>query len=974
MERSDIPLAGEPRQKTKDTNSCNSYLIREISTMKSFLNDIQKHIPSDRIYTDDMQLLAWGTDAGFYRLLPQVVIQSANEKEIIEILKAADKYNLPVTFRAAGTSLSGQAISNSILVVAGKNWEKYEIAPDSNSIRLQPGIIGERVNEILKPLGKKFSPDPASIKSAMVGGIIQNNASGMSCGIRQNSYKMLLSVRLILADGTLLDTGDEESKEEFRQSHPSFIRRISDLRDRVQTNKKLSELIRRKYSIKNVTGLSINPFVDFHDPFQIIANLIVGSEGTLAFLAEATMKTVVNYQYKASAMLYFADTRTACKTVISLKNSPVTAVEFFDRKALHSIEDKPNGLPELKFLPENGSALLIKTEAENEKTLQGNIAKISSILSNFNALYPTRFTDVEAEYNAYWEMRSGIFPSVGSMRPVGTTCLIEDVAFQIADIPQATEDLHAILVRNGYEEAVIYGHALEGNFHFIINQRFDTPKAVTQYENMMNDVIDLVVDKYHGSLKAEHGTGRNMAPFVHREWGEEAFKLMREVKNLFDPKGLLNPGVIFNDDPTCHLKNFKPLPITHPLIDKCIECGFCEVNCVSCGFTLSSRQRIVIQREIARLKNTGEDPLKLESLEKSFKYAGEQSCAGDGLCSTSCPVDINVGDYIHILREENIRDNKRAQQIGNWSAEHFSALETGLKTTLWAANATRTVIGNTAMGAFTKGLRYISGNTIPRWTPSLPKRAKRIRKQTVTENPLKVVYFPSCLNQMMGASPNDPDQTPLVQKTISFLNKAGYEVIFPENMNNLCCGTIWESKGMPEIADQKSAELEKELYLASANGLYPVLCDQSPCLSRMRHSMSNLRLYEPVEFIDQFLLDKLNFHKTDESITIHATCSTIKMGLKPTFVKIAQMCSTNVLVPEEIGCCGFAGDKGFTLPELNEYGLRKLRPQVEKAHAKAGYCNSRTCEIGLNTHSGIPYMSIVYLVDKCTTAKKNAPI
>lgn len=937
--------------------------------MKSFLKDIQKHIPSNRLFTDDMRLLAWGTDAGFYRLLPQVVIQSANETEIVEILKTANKYKLPVTFRGAGTSLSGQAISNSILVIAGKNWEKYEVAPDSNSIRLQPGIIGQRVNEILKPFGKKFPPDPASIKSAMVGGIIQNNASGMSCGTRQNSYQMLLSARLILADGTILDTGNEKSKEEFRQSHPSFIRRISDLRDQVQKNKTLSDLIRKKYSIKNVTGLSINPFVDFHDPFHIIANLIVGSEGTLAFLAEATMSTVTEYNYKASAMLFFADTRTACNTVIALKNSPVTAVEFFDRKAIRSVEDKPNALKELKTIPETGSSLLIKTEADDTETLQKNIETITSIITSFDTLYPTRFTDVESEYNAYWEMRSGIFPSVGSMRPVGTTCLIEDVAFQVKDLPDATEDLQGILARHGYDDAVIYGHALEGNYHFIINQRFDTPKAVAQYENMMNDVVELVVDKYQGSLKAEHGTGRNMAPFVKREWGEEAYNLMLDVKKLFDPEGLLNPGVIFNNDPTCHIKNFKPLPITHPLIDKCIECGFCEVNCVSCGFTLSSRQRIVVQREIARLKSTGEDNTRLESLEQSFIYAGEQSCAGDGLCSTSCPVEINVGDYIHILREENIKDNKRAQQLGHWSAEHFSTLEKGLKTTLWAANATRTIIGNTAMGGLTKGLRYISGNKIPLWTPALPKRARRIRKQAITDNPLKVVYFPSCLNQMMGASPNDPDQTPIVQKTIEFLNKAGYEVIFPKNMDNLCCGTIWESKGMPEIADQKSSELENELLKVTENGLYPVLCDQSPCLSRMRHVMNGLKLYEPVEFIDQYLLDKLDFKPTDESITIHATCSTIKMGLKPTLVKLARMCSTNVLVPEEVGCCGFAGDKGFTLPELNEFGLRKLRPQVENAHAKTGYCNSRTCEIGLNTHSGIPFMSIVYLVDKCTTKK-----
>ena len=937
--------------------------------MDSFLNEIKKHIPAHRIYTDEIRRLAWGTDAGFYRLIPQVVLHSENEEEIIQILKAATKNNLPVTFRAAGTSLSGQAISDSILVIVGKNWEKYEIATDYDSIKLQPGIVGQRVNEILKPFGRKFPPDPASLKSAMVGGIVLNNASGMSCGTHENSYKMLLSARLILADGTLLDTADEQSKKDFRLLHPAFIRRICDLRDNVRQDKKLCELIERKYRIKNVTGLSINPFIEFDDPFDIMLHLIVGSEGTLAFLAEATMKTTVELPFKASAMIYFPDMHTACEAVIKLKKSPATAVEMFDRLALKSVEDKPNAIPVLKTLSDKAAVLLLKTEASSDNQLKQNIDEILSVINGFETIFPPHFTDIETEYEAYWTMRSGIFPTVGSTRPVGTSCLIEDVAFQVEDLPEATADLRKILIKHNYQDAVIYGHALEGNYHFILNQSFETAEEINRYESLMNEVIDLVVDKYQGSLKAEHGTGRNMAPFVKREWGEKAFQLMKDVKELFDPKGLLNPGVIFNDDPLCHLKDLKLLPETHELIDKCIECGFCEVNCVSNGFTLSSRQRIVVQREITRLKNTGENPERLASLENDFIYAGEKSCAGDGLCSTSCPVEINVGDYIHFIREKQFENNKNALKIGQWTADNFSFVSSALKTTLWTANAARTVLGKNLMGGFTKGLRVVSGNNIPLWTPSLPKPGHKPKAHKQTENPLKVVYFPSCLNQMMGASHDDPDQTPLVDKMTRFLNKAGYEVIFPEKMNNLCCGTIWESKGMPDIADQKASELELALLKATENGKYPVLCDQSPCLKRMRHTIQNLQLFEPVEFIDKFLLDKLDFKPTDEPITIFATCSTIKMGLKPSLVKIAKLCSTRVLVPEEINCCGFAGDKGFTLPELNEHGLRKLKPQIEKHQIKTGYSNSRTCEIGLNTHSGIPYMSIVYLVDKCTTKK-----
>jgi len=932
-----------------------------------FLEEIKKYVSDKNIYLDPLRRLAWGTDAGFYRLIPQVVIQSESENDVIQIIKIASKYKFPITFRAAGTSLSGQAISDSILVIAGKNWEKYSIADDKESIRLQPGIIGQHVNEILNPFGRKFPPDPASVKSAMVGGIVQNNASGMSCGTHANSYKMLLSVRLILADGTLLDTGDAASKADFLKTHPEFITKICSLRDAVKSDKELTAKIRHKYAIKNVTGLSINAFVDFDDPFQIITNLIVGSEGTLAFLAEATMKTVVNLPYKASAMLYFPSMYMACEAVIKLKKAPVTSVELFDRLAIRSVEDKPDTIAELKQLPEDGSVLLIKTEADTNEKLWQNIDNITTVLKAFDTIFPIRFTDNEEEYSAYWTMRSGIFPMVGSTRDIGTTCIIEDVAFQLNDIPEATKDIRELLNKHKYSDAVIYGHALEGNFHFIFNQLFDSDIELKRYETLMSEVVDLVVDKYDGSLKAEHGTGRNMAPFVRKEWGDSAFQLMQEVKRLFDPQGIFNPGVIFNDDPTCHIKNLKSLPETNPIIDKCIECGFCEINCVSAGLTLSARQRIVVQREIKRLSITNENPDFKESLEKSFVYAGEQTCAGDGLCATSCPIGINVGEYIHVVRQERL--SKIALNIGSFAANNFGMLSKTVKSLLFVADTTRSIIGNKAMSNLTKGLRYASGNAIPLWTPELPKPAPSIPKTVKTDNPLKVVYFSSCLNQMMGVSQDDPDKTPLIHKMVSFLNKAGYEVIFPERMQSLCCGTIWESKGMPDIADQKSDELYEQLLVASENGKYPVLCDQSPCLYRMRHTMPDLQLFEPVEFIHNYLLDKLEFEQTDEPITVFPTCTTRKMGLDNMLVKVARMCSTNVFVPQELSCCGFAGDKGFTIPELNQHGLRKLRQQLEKASVKTGYSNSRTCEIGLNTHGGIPYMSIVYLVDKCTKSK-----
>ena len=926
---------------------------------KAYLHEISGFIPDERIYTDDLRLLTWGTDAGFYRLIPQIVVRSMNEDEVSRLLALADKHNLPVTFRAAGTSLSGQSISDSILIVAGKHWEKYSISEDLETITLQPGIIGERVNQILKPFGRKFAPDPASVKSAMVGGIVMNNASGMNCGTHANSDKMLLTARIVFADGTILDTSSEQSKENFRKSKPGFIEKIEQLRDYVQADEPFLSRILHKYSIKNVTGLNILPLAIYRDPFDIITHLLVGSEGTLAFLSEFTMKTGKDYPFKASAMLYFNDIKEACRAVVAMKKGPVMGAELLDKKSLESVND-PTG--------RGLTAVLTETMAKTKEELYGQIEQIEGILSAFKTAVPVKFTDKEEEYAPYWAIRSGIFPSVGGTRKPGTTTLIEDVAFHIEDLPEATADLQQLLEKHGYPDACIYGHALEGNYHFIINQSFDTREQVAQYESLMNEIKTLVVDKYDGSLKAEHGTGRNMAPFVQYEWGEKAFALMKEIKSLFDPKNLLNPGVIFNDDPHCHIRHFKPMPLTNEHVDKCIECGFCEVNCLTAGFTLSSRQRIVAQREITRIKNIPEQQERLKRLKKQYAYAGNDTCAGDGLCATSCPMNINTGHLTHDLRAELLPQDSIGYQLGMWTANHFAGVKAMLRPVLTLADTAHSIIGTRNMTALAKGLRSVSGNSIPLWTSAMPK-AYTPKATGSLKSELKVVYFPSCLNQTMGTAHSSPDHTPLVDKTVALLEKAGYEVIFPSNMNKLCCGTIWESKGMPEIADRKAAELEEALYIATENGRYPVLCDQSPCLYRMRNTMKRIKLYEPAEFILTFLCDKLEFTPIKQPVAIHITCSMKKMKLEKQLIALAGLCSEKVLVPEEVGCCGFAGDKGFTHPEVNAYALRKLRPQLEKAGIEVGYSNSRTCEIGLTTNSDIPYLSIVYLVDQCTKQK-----
>lgn len=924
-------------------------------------------VDSKRIFHDPLHTLAFGTDASFYRLIPKMVIKAKNEEEVSFILKESSKLDIPVTFRAAGTSLSGQAISDSVLVIAGNHWKNFKIDQDGLKIRLQPGLTGAKVNSLLASYGRKIGPDPASINAAMIGGIAANNASGMCCGTTENSYKTLDTMRIVLADGSVLDTSSAESKEQFMKSHPQLIREIADMVAGVKANDELSSRIARKFKMKNTTGYSLNALVDFSDPFEVIQHLMIGSEGTLGFISEITYKTVVEHPFRASSLMIFPDIEKASNAVSLLKSAPVAAVELMDRAGLRSVEDQA-GMPSyLKTLSPTACAILVETRATQSDQLNRQIAEILQTVQAIPSEIPIQFTDVPSECALFWKIRKGLFPSVGAMRKTGTTVIIEDVAFPVSRLAEATLDLHRLFEKWGYHEAVIFGHALEGNLHFVFTQDFGTASEIERYRHFMAEVSEMVVSKYDGSLKAEHGTGRNMAPFVEMEWGKEAYDLMKRIKRIFDPKNLLNPGVILNNDPEAHLKDLKPMPAASEKIDKCIECGFCEPTCVSAELTLTPRQRIVVYREMASLARTGQEPHIAASLAKAYQYSGNETCATDGLCATACPVKIDTGKLIKNLRTEEIGSG---QKRAVWIADRMKGVTSSVRGALSVVGFFHTILGTSVMKGISGGMRSLSGNRIPLWNPYMPLGARKIDSTQNIKSEHKVVYFPSCINRAMGVSKEHRNEKQLSEKMLELLNKGGFEVVYPENMNALCCGMAFSSKGYAEAGTKKSNELEAALLKASENGKYPVLCDMSPCLFTMKENMnSGLTLYEPVEFILEYLLPNLEITPLQETITVFPVCSMKKMGLENKLVELAEKCAAKVIVPET-NCCGFAGDRGFSFPELNEHGLRELKMQLPD-EVKRGYSTSRTCEIGLSMHSGVSHQSIVYLVDRVSRTKTN---
>mmetsp|Transcript_7941 Transcript_7941/g.23662 ORF Transcript_7941/g.23662 Transcript_7941/m.23662 type:complete len:1075 (+) Transcript_7941:97-3321(+) len=975
------------------------------------------------VFTDPVRTFAYGTDASFYRLIPKMVLKVETEAEIRSLLPLAKKHGTPVTFRAAGTSLSGQAVTDSVLLKlshTGKNWRRHAISDGGKTVTVEPGLIGGEVNRLLGSYAKKhgadtqyrLGPDPASIDSCMIGGIVNNNSSGMCCGVAQNTYHTLKDVRVVFADATVLDTSDAESRRAFQYDSPfgrALCEGVSALAREVQADAELTALINRKFSIKCTTGYSINALVDVppDEPVEIVKKLMVGSEGTFGFVSRATYNTVEEHPFKASTFILYPSFHEAGQATAALKRGGAcAAIEVFDRAALREAEKDQKMVdlvPGLTGCNKPCAGLLVECRGATKEELDANIAAAIATLEASGvpvvgpdrdhcakpeslAMFPFRHDASEAQ--VFWDMRKGLIPMVGAQRTRGTSMLIEDVACQVDKLADMSVDLIDMFERHGYADASVFGHAMEGNMHLVFSQGFRDADDVDQFAKMMQEMCEIVAIKYHGSLKGEHGTGRNVSAFVEMEWGARAYALMWRLKALFDPDFILNPGVLLNHDPHVHKKNLKPSPLAHDLVDACIECGFCESNCPSRDAALTPRQRITTWREINRLSRLDLDGglddaerARLEAMRAEYEYAGLDMCAADGMCQEKCPVKINTGELVKTIREEKLRTaSPAANRAAMAVVDNFKYFDRVVPPLLNAVGAAHSILGTSIVEPIATVMHKMGGSLVPLWNPYLPAGAKPLPELPAAPEPVeegsrvsafssKVVYMPSCVTRVMGPAPSDPEQASVPERFVSLMQKAGVEVVYPEAATEQCCGIMFHSRGCVDASDAAMAKLEARLLEASENGKHPIVCDTSPCLKHIKDHVKDpllkFALYEPVEFVATFLRDRVDFERRKGTVAMHVPCSSKKMKLEAQFADLVGRCAEEV-VPSGVPCCGMAGDRGLRLPELTGAALQHL--DFPDAVTDA-YSTSRTCECSLSNHSDVHFRSVLHLLDECAVPK-----
>ncbi|MFH9957640.1 FAD-binding and (Fe-S)-binding domain-containing protein [Streptomyces roseolus] len=926
----------------------------------------------EKILSGVSDLVRYASDASPYRFLPQVVVVAEDVDDVSAVLSYAHGKGREVVFRAAGTSLNGQAQGEDILVDVRRHWVGVEVLDGGARARIRPGTTVVRANAALAPYGRVLGPDPASAVACTIGGVVANNASGMTAGTARNSYRTVASLTFVLPSGTVVDTADPAADEELARAEPRLCAGLLALKAEIEADAELTDRIRAKYRIKNTNGYRLDAFLDGATPVEILRGLMIGSEGTFGFLSEVVFDTLPLDRLVSTALLLFPSLPAAAAAVPRFTEAGALAVELMDGNTLRASVSVPGVPADWAELPKDTTALLVEFRAPDEAALAAYEEAAGEVLAGLGLIAPVAsaanaFTRDAGTIGGYWKARKAFVTAVGGSRPPGTTLITEDFAVPPARLAEACAELLDLQARHGFDAAVA-GHAAHGNLHFLLAFDAADPADVERYASFMDDFCKLTVERFDGSLKAEHATGRNIAPFLELEWGPKATELMWRTKELIDPDGVLAPRIVLDRDPQAHLRGLKTIPSVERIADPCIECGFCEPTCPSRDLTTTPRQRIALRREM--LRQADDSPVERRLLE-AYGHDAVDTCAGDSTCKLACPVGIDTGALMKGFRHE--RHSPREERIAALAARHFRAVEASARLAVGAADRVGDGLLERVTGLARKAVRP---DLVPEWLPEIPGAAPR--RLPRTHRPAAVaVYYPACVNRIFGR----PDGTPgpsLPEAVTAVSARAGKPVWIPDDVAGTCCATIWHSKGYARGNEVMANRIVEAAWGWTAGGRLPLVVDASSCTLGIAHEVvpylteDNRALHAELTVVDSLvwaaeeLLPRLEARRTVGSAVVHPTCSMLHLGDADRLTELAEFCADEVVVPVDAGCCAFAGDRGMLHPELTASATAREAAEVTARPFDAHLSANRMCEIGMDRATGRRYRSALLALEEAT--------
>ncbi|MBY8879243.1 FAD-binding and (Fe-S)-binding domain-containing protein [Actinacidiphila acidipaludis] len=941
-------------------------------------SELAELLGQDKVLGRVADLVAHASDASPYRFVPQAVVVPDSVQDVVKLMAYARRQRRHLVFRAAGTSLHGQAQGEDILVDVRRHFSGVEVEAGGVRARILPGTVLARANAALARHGRVLGPDPASATAATVGGVLAGNASGAAAGTTRDSYHTVSSLTVVLPSGTVVDTGDPDADAALAAAEPELYQGLLDLRDEIEADQKLTARIRAKHAVKNTAGYRLDAFLDGETPVQILRGLMIGSQGTLGFVSEAVYDTLPLRPSVTAGLLFFPSLPAACAAVRQFAQAGADTVELMDGHALRACVGVPDVPAEWAGLPAECAALLVEFRAADDVELAAYERAARRICDDLGLVSPVpsadnAFTREPARLTAMWRARTAFAAAAGASRPPGTTPVVQDFAVPPDRLGEAATELLALQERHGFSPGLA-GRAAHGTLHFLLS--FDPGQAadLERYAAFTDELCALVTDRFHGSLRAEQGTGRAAAPFLEREWGAPAAALMWRVKTLLDPDGILAPRVVLDQDPRGHLRGLKSLPAIEGAAGACTECGLCEAVCPSRDLTTTPRQRIVLRREM--LRQPAGSPV-LEELLDAYGHDAVDTCAGDSLCAAACPAGIDTGALM--LEFRSSRRTRAEERAAARLAVYGRAAERALRAALTAASALRGRAGDRPLTAVAAVLRRAAGTElIPGWLPETPVAAPRLPR--TAQHSATAVYYPACANRVFGP-PRGAGWAP--QALVAVSERAGMPVWIPPDVTGTCCAAPWHAKGYTEGAVLMANRIVEQTWMWTGGGRLPVVVDAGACtlgLSRdvvpylteaNRELHGELTVIDSVVWAAEHLLPRLTVTSQAASAVLHPTCAMRRLGqgdggAGDALDAVARACAAEVVTPGDAGCCAFAGGRGTAREDLTGAATRREAEEVAGRDWELHLSADRMCELAMEHATGEPYEPVLAALERAT--------